>query len=368
MKIAVIGAGPIGVEAALAARRSGHDVVLYDRGATGRAVSSWGHIQLFTPWHMNTTEEGRRHVKLGSLEDCPTGEQFVAQYLRPLGRLLETREQHQLVSMTRDRLRKDQAIGARARQGRPFRLLFDTPAGEQVHIADAVFDCTGVLDGPNPAGAGGMVAPGERALAAAGLVAYGVESTARLHGEHIAVIGAGATGTTVACALAASGKTITWISSGDIPGFVAPEDDPLPQRRALMLAGQQLDAVTCAHACVASMDAREPGVALLLEDGTQVACDGVAVCTGFRPDLQLSRELQVHMCYASEGPMKLAAALLSSSGSGGDCLQQVAHGPETLVSPEPGYFVLGAKSYGRRNDFLLTVGHQQIHDALSLLG
>ena len=135
-----------------------------------------------------------------------------------------------------------------------------------------------------------------------------------------------------------------------------------------MLAGQQLDAVTCAHACVASMNAREPGVALLLDDGTQVACDGVAVCTGFRPDLQLARELQVHMCYASEGPMKLAAALLSSSGSGGDCLQQVAHGPETLVSPEPGYFVLGAKSYGRRNDFLLTVGHQQIQDALSLLG
>jgi hypothetical protein len=40
--------------------------------------------------------------------------------------------------------------------------------------------------------------------------------------------------------------------------------------------------------------------------------------------------------------MKLAAAMLSSSGADdGDCLQQVAQGAETLLNPEPGFFIIG---------------------------
>jgi hypothetical protein len=66
--------------------------------------------------------------------------------------------------------------------------------------------------------------------------------------------------------------------------------------------------------------------------------------------------------------MKLAAALLAASGAGGDCLAQPAQDATTLRNPEPRYFVLGNKSYGRRSDFLLKVGHQQVRDALDLLG
>ena len=36
-----------------------------------------------------------------------------------------------------------------------------------------------------------------------------------------------------------------------------------------------------------------------------------------------STSLQVHYCYATEGPMKLAAALMAAGGGGGDCLAQV---------------------------------------------
>ena len=44
-----------------------------------------------------------------------------------------------------------------------------------------------------------------------------------------------------------------------------------------------------------------------------VKCDRVVANVGFRPDASLYQELQVHQCYASEGPMKLAAALLYHS-------------------------------------------------------
>ena len=85
-------------------------------------------------------------------------------------------------------------------------------------------------------------------------------------------------------------------------------------------------------------------------------------------------ELQVHHCYASEAPMKLATAILAASlekGAGGagsgDCLSQTAHGPDSLRNPEPDFYVVGAKSYGRGSDFLLTLGHQQIPDVLGLI-
>ena len=34
---------------------------------------------------------------------------------------------------------------------------------------------------------------------------------------------------------------------------------------------------------------------------------------------------------------------------------------------EPGYFMLGSKSYGRNSAFLLRIGYQQVDDALTLI-
>ena len=70
--------------------------------------------------------------------------------------------------------------------------------------------------------------------------------------------------------------------------------------------------------------------------------------------------------------MALATAILGAQTKDPDstqgCLGQVAHGPETLKSPEPDFYVLGAKSYGRNPNFLLTVGHQQVEDVMGLIG
>ena len=81
--------------------------------------------------------------------------------------------------------------------------------------------------------------------------------------------------------------------------------------------------------------------------------DNVVACVGYRPDTSLTRELQVHYCYATEGPMRLAASLLAAGGGGGDCLAQEQPGDGTLLSPEPGVFIIGMKSYGRGSAFLL---------------
>lgn len=96
-----------------------------------------------------------------------------------------------------------------------------------------------------------------------------------------------------------------------------------------------------------------------------IAVDRILGLNGGVGDFTLHRQLQVHECYATAAPMKLAAALLGAEG--GDCLAQESHGAETLVSPEPGFFLLGAKSYGRNSQFLLRIGWDQVDDVFGLL-
>jgi hypothetical protein len=108
-------------------------------------------------------------------------------------------------------------------------------------------------------------------------------------------------------------------------------------------------------------------LAALGEERCVEAVDLVVANVGFHPDVGLYRELQVHQCYASEGPMKLAAALLGASGGGGDCLAQTSMGADTLKSPEPDFYILGSKSYGRNSAFLIKLGLEQIEDLKALL-
>jgi hypothetical protein len=91
----------------------------------------------------------------------------------------------------------------------------------------------------------------------------------------------------------------------------------------------------------------------------------VVANVGYSPDAELYRELQVHECYATLGPMALAAALLKQGG--GDCLAIGAQGANTLRNPEPNFYILGAKSYGRNAQFLLRTGFEQVREVFTLI-
>ena len=57
--------------------------------------------------------------------------------------------------------------------------------------------------------------------------------------------------------------------------------------------------------------------------------------------------------------------MLASSSA--DCLAEASHGPDTLKNPEPNFFVIGEKSYGRNSTFLMRVGWEQVDEVFSLL-
>ena len=96
-----------------------------------------------------------------------------------------------------------------------------------------------------------------------------------------------------------------------------------------------------------------------------LTCDRVVGNPGFRPDTRPFEELQVHRCYATEGPIRLAAHLLGEISV--DCLEQAPPGPELLKNPEPRFFILGAASYGRDSRFLLRNGLEQVEQLFGLV-
>jgi hypothetical protein len=46
---------------------------------------------------------------------------------------------------------------------------------------------------------------------------------------------------------------------------------------------------------------------------------------------------------------------------------QSGRGVDVLRNPEPGFFIVGSKSYGRDSRFLLKVGLEQIRDVFALI-
>ena len=198
-------------------------------------------------------------------------------------------------------------------------------------------------------------------------------------GRTILLTGAGHSAQTAARELAlfardAPGTRVVWAVRNPDPDWGAVDDDPLPERAALNAIAAQLaagasDAVQVRAGCVTeALHARGDRIIVTLRNGAleEVEVDRILALNGGVGDHGLYRQLQVHECYATSGPMSLAAALLGEP-AGGDCLAVGAHGPETLRNPEPGFFILGAKSYGRNSRFLLRAGWQQVDDVFGSL-
>ncbi len=376
VRVAVLGAGPTGLEAALAAHQRGWETVVYEAApVVAGHIRRWGHVQLFTPWSMSVSPRAAAEVGVPQPDSCPTGADLAAHLDRVAALLPDIRLSTRVEQIAREGLLKSEEIGSDVRAGRPFRLLLSSPAGESVEHADVVIDTTGTYSHPNPTGHGGIPALGERALADR-IVRDIPAVDASWVGRDVLLVGAGNSAQTVARDLAATGVRFTWAVRRAAPTWGAVADDPLPDRMALVDSSRQIAAGEVAGAVVVTgvvvealrdVGGRTAVTLLSLADGTtrDVVVDVVVSMTGAVGDASLYRQLQVHECYATEGVMSLAATLLGSVG--GDCLAQMSAGVDALRNPEPRFFVLGSKSYGRNNTFLLRVGWEQVDEVMTAL-
>src|SRR3954453_7655491 len=167
-RIAILGAGPIGLEAALAAAERGWEPTVYEAGrSVGANVRDWGQVRLFTPWEMNVSPRARRVLPdAPSGPELPTGDELAQRLLEALAALPalagRVRLSTRVDAVAREGLLKHEAIASAERRARRFRLLGAGEDGrESIEHADAVIDCTGTHGTRNALGDGGIPALGE---------------------------------------------------------------------------------------------------------------------------------------------------------------------------------------------------------------
>ncbi|MGH7138281.1 MAG: hypothetical protein ACREHD_21235, partial [Pirellulales bacterium] len=259
-RIAVLGAGPVGLEAALYARYLGYDVDLYERGRVAEHLLRWGHVRLFTPWLQNVSPLAVAALRNQDPSWRPpdgaallTGRELAERYLVPLAQsdlLVDSlRLGAEVLAVGREGQLKGDFVGEPAREEGDFRLLFrDGGGNESTAAADVVIDATGTFCQHNWAGASGIPAPGE--LAAGGAIEYGLPDVLgrdreRYAGKKVLVVGAGYSAATSIVALAelarqTPGTEVVWItrrgpSAKDRPITVI-EHDRLAERDRLARA------------------------------------------------------------------------------------------------------------------------------------
>lgn len=382
-RLIIIGAGPIGLAAAVGALDRGFDVTVVEKSSPGASLRRWGSTRFFSPLGMNITPRMRQVA----VRDLPpddallTGPEMADRVLVPIAES----------PMLRDRIRIGHTVRAIGRRGlirtdfpahplraeRPFRLLVDTGHGDEIVESEQVIDCSGSCAVALPGGAGGIAAPGEAALGQQiihDLEAIGSRS-ASLAGSRILLVGHGHSAANAIAQLqqiaaSAPETRVTWaVRSPNRRPCVEVAGDPLPERQRVTSHANDLAASPPPflrverRVMIERMTAQGSSVEVAFTNGTTALFDHIAAFTGYRPDASFLTELTVELSPVTEGGARLYGAISNIT----DCLTPPSVRPEDLVSGEPGFFLAGSRSYGRARTFLLQTGLQQLEVILKSL-
>ncbi|MGP4113702.1 FAD-dependent oxidoreductase [Streptomyces sp. 4N509B] len=391
LPVAVIGAGPIGLAAAAHLVGRGIEPLVLERGPrAGAAVRAWGHVRLFSTWSELVDPAAEKLLAptgwvRPDARTYPTGAQWAEDYLQPLADTLGDRIRYGTTVTGVARAGRDRVVDS-GRDTRPFTVHLTTvDGGEERIAARAVIDASGTYATPNPLGADGYPAAGERALAAEGRVTYRVPDLgdpavrAAFAGRRTAVVGTGASAFTALAGLAdlaragdGGGTHAVWVLRRGISGstFGGGTADQLPARGALGLAAKaavddgHADAVTGFRTTAVERDG-DDRLVLVADDGRRTEpVDHVIVLTGLRPDLTFLSEVRLGLDERLSAPTALAPLIDPNQHS---CGTVYPHGVNELTHPEEGLFLAGMKSYGRAPTFLAMTGYEQVRSVAAAL-
>ncbi|MDZ4820421.1 MAG: hypothetical protein SGJ20_15755 [Planctomycetota bacterium] len=408
-RIAIIGAGPIGLEAALYARFLGYDVDIYDRGQVCQSLHQRRHIRFFSPFGQVASPLAIAAIqtqdpawKPHAADDILTGQQWLDDYYLPLSQtdLLADCSQFntEVLSVGRQELLQYDLPGEDLRADSDFRLLLrpSPETGEAAHpglsgehfaTADAVLDCSGTYASHNWLGRGGIPAAGELALR--NQIEYqipDIQGAARDHYAHChtLVIGAGEAAATCVEALVLLARElpytmVTWITRSmeaprDTQPLRTPSADASPEQRrlahsanALANAGatdhlhhwsgtwvEKLQWQSAPHRYIVDTGGKHAG---------QFEFDRVIACVGHRPDRSFTGELQ----FMEHGGTRASQSAILQNVDGSTLIlpsQEI----EQCRNPEPDFYVLGAKTVGRMPGYTMAVGLDQIKKVFMIIG
>jgi thioredoxin reductase len=384
LPVIVIGAGSQGLAAAAHLRERGLKPLVLEAGPTpAHAVSQWGHVRLFSGWSELVDPATARLLEptgwQAPIEGYPTGAEWIDRYLAPLAAALgdDVRVGARVTGVSRKG--RDRLVDA-GRDEQPFTVHVTYADGTEEKIdARAVIDASGTWTSPNPAGADGLPALGERAAVEAGLVSYlppTPELAETLAGKHTVIVGSGHSAMTAviqlgAVAKAHPGTRVSWVLRRGTSGtsFGGGTADELPQRGALGIGAKDavdkdlVEPVTGFR--TDRIEIVDERAVLTSEDGRQLArADHVVVLTGFRPDLSFLSEMRLELDTTLQAPVRIAAEVDPNIHS---CGSVAATGAKDLAHPETDLYLVGMKSYGRAPTFLAMTGYEQIRSVVAEL-
>ncbi len=388
--VAVIGGGPVGIEAALYARFLGYFVVLFDARRVGSRLRRWNDLPMRGSFGEWTSSLGLAALEAqGAIEHLPDADQtvsyraFVEDYLTHVAKsdLLDEciHINSPVISISRAHYRKHEPESIEDRAEDAFRLLLDGKLrGEYTQLADIVLDCSG--DGRLPAGIGpgGGMAVGQQALQQhfeIGPRDLLGKDRDRFVGKHTVMFGANGIASHnavqfIQLAMENPGTRVTWV----VPKGTE-HHDWLKQAAAIhpdlaieinrILGGDSNGAVHIDAWGAESISRNEKGtwqVKLLVgdEDTVDMNADVVLVSEfqdawrftdGLAIDLSPDRRMttQAHQWLAVQG-------------------NSLEITPDSFVTSEPHYYVLGRKSVAGDSRFTLANARQQIRQVFAMIG
>lgn len=389
LPVVIIGAGPIGLAAAANLVERGIDFTILEAGdQVASSIRLWGHTRLFSPWRHLIDPASRRLLDAAGWTApadegrSPTGRELIDDYLEPLAALPEigsrVRFGTRAVAVTREGMDRTRTAG---RAATPFLLRLQNSDGTVEELTGrAVIDASGTYATPNPLASTGLDPIG--AADVDDLVLHALPDVlgtdrASFAGKHAVVVGAGhsAANTLIALAQLAKdepGTRVTWLIRNPSAIRVSSSpDDELADRAKLGSRVDQLvhtGQITLVDSFeISRLQPHDDGVRLVGRRRGQDAfldADVVVNATGFRPDLSMLREIRLELDDIVEAPKRLAPLIDPNLHS---CGTVSPHGFSELRHPEPGFFLVGMKSYGRAPTFLLATGYEQVRSITAWL-
>jgi thioredoxin reductase len=369
--VAVIGGGPVGLAAAAHLASRGMDFVVLEAGER-IAVADWAHVRLFSPWRFNIDATARELLetegwRVPDLDALPTGGELIDHYLDPLAARLADRIRYgtKVTAIARQGLDRVRTAG---REEAPFVLRLSD--GTEI-TARAVVDAAGTWRTPNPVGGMGLPAYGEDEARAAGRVFDGMPDVlgalrGRFDAATVAVVGAGHSATGTLIALAELGVPVTWVLRAPNPdrSYGGGTADALPARGAIGARVRELVEGKRIEVRTGFLVQEITGAGLVSADGRKVEAAVIVNATGARPDHRIAAELRLDLDPVLESSRALAPLIDPNVHS---CGTVPPHGVDELAHPESGYYVVGAKSYGRAPTFLLATGYEQVRSVVAAI-
>jgi thioredoxin reductase len=383
LPVVVIGAGPVGLAAAAHLVERSLTPVVFEAGASvGAGMRTWAQVRMFSPWEFTIDRAAARILARHGWtapepSAFPTGGDVAQLYLDALARTPEIAPHLRLGACVTavSKQRRDRMKDAQ-RDDVPFVVRYEDADGEHELLAQAVIDASGTIRTPNPLGASGLPALGERG--AREYVFYGMPDVLGAHrgryaGKRVLVVGSGHSAFNVLNDLArlaqqAPGTRIQWaIRRPSLQRVLGGgENDQLAERGRLGLTIGRLvkeGALTVATSFQLDRIERTPDGWVAYSGGTALApVDQIVAATGFRPDVGLLSELRIALDAGTQAPVALAPLIDPNQHS---CGSVRPHGAEQLRHPDANVYIVGMKSYGRAPTFLLLTGYEQVRSVVA---